>query len=248
MKESNRLVNKTALVTGAAQGIGGEIVLKFVEAGAKVIATDINEGNLSVFDNLDGVTKFKLDVTDADGINQCAGLFSEVDVLVNCAGIVHNGTILDCTDEDFINALQVNVVSIHRMIKAFLPNMIKRESGSIINIASVASTIKGVANRHAYGTSKGAVIALTKAIAQDFIGKNIRCNAICPGTIHTPSLDERINSTEDPVATKKMFIDRQPMGRLGRADEIASAALMLASDEVTFMTGTNVIVDGGFSL
>ncbi|TDQ80469.1 2-keto-3-deoxy-L-fuconate dehydrogenase [Dongia mobilis] len=243
---SNRLAGKTALVTAAAQGIGRASVEKFAAEGAKVIATDINLAKLEGFPA--GVVTRRLDVMNADEIARAAAEIGAVDVLLNCAGVVHGGSVLECSEEDFDFAVTLNMRGAYRMIKAFLPGMLQKGQGSIINIASVASSIKGVPNRFIYGTTKAGLIGLTKAVAADFIGKGIRCNAVCPGTVQTPSLDERINANPDAEAARKAFIARQPMGRLGRPEEIADICVYLASDESAFTTGTEFIIDGGMTL
>jgi len=243
---SNRLAGKTALVTAAAQGIGRASVEKFAAEGAKVIATDINEAKLAGFPA--GVVTRRLDVMNADDIKKAAAEIGAVDVLLNCAGVVHGGSILECSEEDFDFAVTLNMRGAYRMIKAFLPGMLAKGGGSIINIASVASSIKGVPNRFIYGATKAGVIGLTKAVAADFVSKGVRCNAVCPGTVQTPSLDERINANPDAEAARKAFIARQPMGRLGRPEEIADICVYLASDESAFTTGTEFVVDGGMTL
>lgn len=245
---ADRLKGKTALITGAAQGIGLAIAGKFVSEGARVIVTDINADALdTVAKKLDCRTQV-LNVTDARAVQSCAESYSAVNVLVNCAGFVHHGTILDCEEEDWERSLTLNVTSMYRTIRAFLPGMQERQSGAIVNIASVVSSVRGATNRFAYGSSKAAVIGLTKSVALDFIDQGIRCNSISPGTVESPSLQGRMDATGDPVAARKAFIARQPMGRLGEPDEIASVAVMLASEDTAFMTGTNVVIDGGWSI
>jgi 2-keto-3-deoxy-L-fuconate dehydrogenase len=243
---SKRLAGKTALVTAAAQGIGRASVLRFAEEGARVIATDINMAKMDGFPS--GVTTRRLDVMDPADIKQAAAEIGAIDVLLNCAGVVHGGSILDCTEEDFDFAVTLNMRGAFRMIKAFLPGMLAKKQGSIINIASVASSIKGVPNRFIYGATKAGVIGLSRAVAADFIGQGIRCNTVCPGTVQTPSLDDRINANADAEAARKAFIARQPMGRLGRPEEIADMCLYLASDESAFVTGTEFVIDGGMTL
>jgi 2-keto-3-deoxy-L-fuconate dehydrogenase len=245
-----RLSGKTAFVTAAAQGIGRATALAFVREGARVIATDLNAEALK---SLDGCTALKLDVLDPAAIAAAAQAHGPIDVLFNCAGFVHAGSVLECSEEDWAFAFDLNVRSMYRTIKAFLPGMLAHGGGSIINMASAASSIKGVPNRFVYATTKAAVIGLTKAVAADFVGKGIRCNAICPGTVESPSLRDRIGaqaaaSHKTAAEVEAMFVSRQPMGRLGRADEIASLAVYLASDESAFTTGTTAIVDGGWSL
>ncbi|GAB4036284.1 MAG: SDR family oxidoreductase [Rubrivivax sp.] len=244
-----RLSGKTAFVTAAGQGIGRAIAEAFVREGARVIATDLNDGLLAT---LQGATVQRLDVLDAAAIQAAAAAHGPVDVLVNAAGFVHAGTVLDCTEEDWGFAFDLNVRSQYRTIKAFLPGMLGRGGGSIVNIASVAGSLKGAPNRFVYGATKAAVIGLTKAVAADFITKGIRCNAICPGTVESPSLRQRIAaqaqaSGQTLEQVEAAFIARQPMGRLGRVEEIAALAVYLASDESSFTTGTTQVIDGGWS-
>jgi 2-keto-3-deoxy-L-fuconate dehydrogenase len=244
-----RLSGKTALVTAAAQGIGRATALAFSREGAKVIATDVNLEKLSELNGTEGLTVRPLDVLDAPAIQALAAEVGAVDVLVNCAGYVHNGTILECGEKDWDFSFDLNVRSMYRIIRAFLPAMLERGQGaSIVNIASVASSVKGIPNRFVYGTSKAAVIGLTKSVAADFVTKGIRCNAICPGTIQTPSLDDRIAAQGDEEAARKAFVARQPLGRLGTPEEIAAMALYLAGDESAFTTGQIHVVDGGISI
>jgi len=239
-----RLEGKKALVTAAAQGIGRATAELFAREGAHVIATDINEDHLR---QITTCTTRKLDVRDAKAINALALELGGIDILFNCAGYVHSGTILDCDENDWSFSFDLNVSSMYRTIRAFLPFMVNAGGGSIVNVASVASSIKGVPNRFVYGASKAAVIGLTKAVAADFVGSNIRCNAICPGTVASPSLDERLGATGDYEAAKQAFTSRQPMGRLGRPEEIAELALYLASDASSFTTGQAAVIDGGWS-
>ena len=245
---SGRLEGKTALVTAAGQGIGRATALAFAAEGASVWATDVSLDKVADLSATPGVTVRKLDVLDETDIAKVADEIAAPAVLFNCAGFVHNGSILECTPKDWDFSFDLNVRAMYMMIRALLPKMLQRGSGSIINVASVASSVKGVPNRFAYTASKAAVIGLSKAIAADFVAKGIRCNAICPGTIDTPSLTERINAYADPVKARQDFIARQPMGRLGRAEEIAHAALYLAADESQFVTGQTLIVDGGMTV
>jgi 2-keto-3-deoxy-L-fuconate dehydrogenase len=244
---SQRLAGKTCFVTGAAQGIGRAAVDAMLKEGAHVIAADLQYATRSA-PNQDRLIAIGLDVTDAAAVERAARAHREVSVLLNCAGVVANGTVLECTDAEFDGSFNVNVKSMFNTLRAFLPTMRERRDGSIINIASVVSSVKGAPNRFAYGTSKGAVIGLTKSIARDFIQEGIRCNAISPGTVQTPSLDERMAASGDIEAARAAFIGRQPMGRLGSSAEIAAVIVLLASDEAKFMTGSNVVIDGGWSL
>lgn len=239
-----RLEGKTALITGAGQGIGRATAELFVREGARVIATDINAQALA---ELSGCETHQLDVRDAKAITKLSAGLGPIDILFNCAGVVHSGSILECTEEDWAFALDLNVTAMVRMMRAFLPGMLEAGGGSIINMSSVASSIKGVANRFAYGTTKAAVIGLTKATAVDFVQQGVRCNAICPGTVETPSLEERLKATGDYQKARAAFVARQPMGRLGQPEEIAQLALYLASDESAFTTGTVQVIDGGWS-
>jgi len=244
-----RLSGKTALVTAAAQGIGRATALAFAREGADVIATDVNLEKLSELDGTEGLKVRALDVLDTQAIQSLASELGALDVLVNCAGYVHHGTILECGEKDWDFSFDLNVRSMYRIIRAFLPAMLERgQGGSIVNIASVASSVKGIPNRFVYGTSKAAVIGLTKSVAADFVTKGIRCNAICPGTIQTPSLDDRIAAQGDAEVARKAFVARQPLGRLGTPEEIAAMALYLAGDESAFTTGQIHVVDGGISI
>ena len=238
------LQGKTVLITAAGQGIGRATAELFRDQGAMVFATDINEQSL---DGLSGVKTAKLDVTNPALIQSLASDLGTIDVLFNCAGYVHNGTILDCVEEDWDFSFNLNVKSMYRMIRAFLPAMLARQQGSIINMSSVASSLKGVPNRFVYSTSKAAVIGLTKAVAMDYVGQGIRCNAICPGTISSPSLDERLAATGEYEQAYQSFVARQPMGRIGKTQEVAELALYLASDASSFTTGQNHIIDGGWA-
>ncbi len=243
----NRLAGKTAIVTAAAQGIGAASARLFAAEGAKVIATDIDESKLAALAGVANVTVRRLDVMDKAAILAAAGQVGPVDVLFNCAGFVHNGTILDCDDKAWDFSMNLNVRSMFWTVQAFLPGMLARGKGTIVNMSSGCSSIKGAANRFVYGTTKAAVIGLTKSITADYVGKGIRANAICPGTVDTPSLQDRINTADDPTAQRKLFVSRQPMGRLGNAEEIADLALFLASDESSFITGAEFKIDGGWS-
>jgi 2-keto-3-deoxy-L-fuconate dehydrogenase len=245
---SGRLQGKTALVTAAAQGIGRATALAMAREGASVIATDIKLDKLDELKGTRGIEVRKLDVTDDAAIAALCAEIPTPNALMNCAGFVHAGTILDCTQKDWDFAFGLNVRSMYVLIKTLLPRMLEAGGGSIVNIASVAGSIKGIPNRFVYGTTKAAVIGLTKSIAIDFVKRGIRCNAVCPGTVDTPSLGDRINAFADPVQARKDFIARQPMGRLGSAEEIAELCVYLACDESVFMTGQTVIIDGGVSL
>ena len=238
------LEGKTALLTASGQGIGKATAEAFVKAGAYVIATDINEESL---DNLKKTVHetHKLDVTNQDAIRDLMKLIKEPNVLFNCAGIVHNGTILESTDDDWDLAFNLNSKAMYHMIKEVLPIMIKNGGGSIVNIASVASSTKGIINRFIYTASKAAVLGITKSVAADYIAVGIRCNAICPGTIQSPSLEERLSNMGDYELAKKQFVARQPMGRFGEAEEVANLAVYLASDASAFTTGQFHIIDGG---
>lgn len=239
----SRLANKTALVTAAAQGIGRATAELFAREGARVIATDIDAGKLS---ELQGCETRQLDVRSADAIKSLAAELGAVDVIFNCAGIVHAGTILECDDNAWNTSVDLNVTPMYRIIRAFLPKMLDAGGGSIINMSSIAG-FKAVPNRFAYMATKAAIVGLTKSVAVDFISRGIRCNAICPGTVDTPSLHQRMAATGDYESARKAFIARQPMGRLGTADEIAMFALFLASDESKFVTGQTHTIDGGWT-
>ena len=245
----NRLAGKTAFVTAAAAGIGRATAEAFAAEGARVIATDLNEAGLA---GLKAETR-RLDVRSTEAVEALAREIGAIDVLFNCAGFVHHGTALDTSDADWDFSFDLNVKSMHRTIRAFLPAMLAKGGGSIVNIASGASSVRGIPNRYVYGASKAAVIGLTKSVAADFIRKGIRCNAICPGTVESPSLEGRIstlaaNSGQTVEAVRQSFVDRQPMGRLGKAEEIAALAVYLASDESAFTTGQIHLADGGFAL
>lgn len=241
---TGRLSGKVALVTGAAQGIGRAAAEAFASEGAVVWATDREVGPLL---SSAAVHALPLDVTDPGGIRSTLDRTGPLDVLFNCAGWVANGTILDCTEEDWSRSLEVNVTPMYRMIHAALPAMLSRGTGSIINMASVASSIKGVPHRFAYCASKAAVIGLTRSVAADFAASGVRCNAICPGTVDTPSLHDRLSATGDHDEAMRAFIARQPMGRVGTAEEVAALAVYLASDESAFTTGHAHVIDGGWT-
>ena len=245
---ANRLAGKIALVTAAAQGIGRATALAFAQEGATVWATDLDVAKLADLKSTPGINTRKLDVMQQSEVIAAAQEIGNVNVLFNCAGFVHNGDILHCEQADWDFSFNLNVRSMYYTIKAFLPAMLANGGGSIVNIASVASNVRGVPNRFVYGASKAAVIGLTKAIAADYVAKGVRCNAICPGTVESPSLQDRINAQADPVQARKDFIARQPMGRLGKAEEIAALAVYLASDEAAFATGQAFIVDGGMTV
>ncbi|QDL39122.1 SDR family oxidoreductase [Rhodoferax sediminis] len=243
-----RLKGKTALVTAAGQGIGRASVLAMAAEGAQVWATDVNTRLLESYAGVANVTALALDVLDKAAIHKVAADLPALDILFNCAGFVHNGTILQATDEEWDFAFNLNVRSQYWMIQAALPKMLAHGGGSIINMSSVASSVKGLPSRFVYGASKAAVVGLTKAVAADFVGQGIRCNAIAPGTVDTPSLGERISSYADPAEARKNFIARQPMGRLAQAHEIAPIVVYLASDESQFATGQLFSVDGGMTI
>lgn len=246
-----RLANKTAFVTAAAQGIGRATALAFAAEGARVIATDVNEKLLQQCAS-DAIHTARLDVLHAADIAQAALDAGPVDILFNCAGFVHAGTLLDATEDEWNLAFELNARSMFRTMRAFLPGMLQRGRGSIINMASVASSVKGVVNRCIYSATKAAVIGLTKSVAADFITSGIRCNCICPGTVRTPSLDARIAANAAQAgseeAARAVFLSRQPMGRLGAPEEIAALAVYLAGDEAQFMTGQAIVIDGGMTL
>ena len=249
-----RLQDKLALVTAAGQGIGRAIAEAFVAEGAQVIATDVDDKKL---EGMKSLKRRKLDVRSTESVEALAnGIGTELgglDVLVNCAGYVHHGSVLDCSEHDWDFSFDLNVKSMHRTIKAFVPGMLGKKAGSIVNISSAVSSIRGVPDRYVYGATKAAVIGLTKAVAADFIRQGIRANAICPGTIESPSLEERIKERSRATGRSlaevgKAFVDRQPMGRLGRPEEVAALAVFLASDEASYITGQAHLVDGGMAL
>jgi 2-keto-3-deoxy-L-fuconate dehydrogenase len=246
---TGRLDGKVAVLTAAAAGIGRATAKTFREEGARVVATDIDLDGLAGLD----AEKRRLDVRSGEAVAALARELGPIDILFNCAGFVHHGSVLDCSDEDWDFSFDLNVKSMHRTIRAFLPGMVEKGRGSIVNVASGASSVRGIPNRYVYGASKAAVIGLTKAVAADFIRKGVRCNAICPGTIESPSLDGRIaalsRSSGEPIETvRQAFVDRQPMGRIGKPEEVAAVAVYLASEESAFTTGQIFLVDGGFAL
>jgi 2-keto-3-deoxy-L-fuconate dehydrogenase len=245
---SGRLDGKKILVTAAAQGIGRATALACAREGASVIATDVNMDKLDELSGTRGIQVRRLDVTDEAAVIALAREIPAPNALINCAGFVANGTILECTQKDWDFSFNLNVRSMFYTIKAFLPGMLEQGGGSIVNIASIAGSVKGIPNRFVYGATKAAVIGLTKSVAADFVRKGIRCNAVCPGTVDTPSLGDRINAFSDPEQARKDFIARQPMGRLGNAEEIGELCVYLASDETQFMTGQAVMIDGGMTI
>tara|TARA_B100001123_G_scaffold304271_1_gene339714 strand:- start:161 stop:904 length:744 start_codon:yes stop_codon:yes gene_type:complete len=246
---SKRLENKSIIVTAAGQGIGRATAIAFHNEGANVIATDINEKTLETLNKeYSNIKVKKLDSTNKNAVENFVTPLNKIDVLFNAVGFVHHGTILDCEEKDWDFSFNVNIKSMYFMTKSILPKMIKQNKGSIINMSSIASSLKGLPNRFVYGTTKAAIIGFTKSIASDYIKNNVRCNAIAPGTVHTPSWEERVRAAKNPVQAKKDFIARQPMGRLGTPEEIASLAIYLASDESEFVTGITHAIDGGMSI
>jgi 2-keto-3-deoxy-L-fuconate dehydrogenase len=245
---AGRLAGKVAFITAAGQGIGRATALAFAREGAQVWATDLNAKLLADLEGKQGIRTKALDVTDEAAIGKIAAEIGQIDVLFNCAGFVHHGTVLDCSNKDWDFAFNLNVRSMFWTSKAFLPGMLKKGGGSIINMSSIASSVKGLPNRFVYGATKAAVIGLTKSIAADYVKQGIRCNCIGPGTVDTPSLGDRINAFADPVQAKKDFIARQPMGRLGTVDDITGILVFLASDEAKFATGNMYSIDGGMTI
>lgn len=246
----SRLQGKKAILTASGQGIGRAVAEAFLREGASVVATDVDVAKLA---DLDGAEAMALDARNTEQVNRLADTVGAVDILFNCAGFVHHGTVLDCDEDAWDLSFDLNVKSMHRMIRAFLPAMLENGGGSIINMSSGASSLKGAPNRYAYGATKAAVIGLTKSVAQDFIRDGIRSNAICPGTIDSPSLRDRIAALGESLGggyaeAERLFIARQPMGRIGTADEVAALAVYLASDESRFTTGTTHVIDGGWTL
>jgi 2-keto-3-deoxy-L-fuconate dehydrogenase len=249
----NRLKGKCAFVTAAGAGIGRATALAFAAEGAQVIATDLKPELMADLSGKGVAETHGLDARDTAAIDAMAAQVGPIDVLFNCAGFVHHGTVLDCSEGDWDFSFDLNVKSMHRTIRSFLPGMLAKGGGSIVNVASVVSSVTAAPNRYLYGATKAAVIGLTKAVAIDFVGRGIRCNAICPGTIRTPSLDARISELAKATGkaeeeARRDFVARQPMGRLGTAEEVAAAAVYLASDESAFTTGQPFIVDGGFAI
>ncbi len=245
---NGRLAGKTALITAAGQGIGRATAELFAAEGANVIASDINDTALAELNDLKGVTALKLDVTDANAVQSVAAGLPSLDILFNCAGFVASGSILECEEKDWDFSFDLNVKAMYRLIRLVLPGMLQNGGGSIINMSSVASSIKGVPNRFAYCASKAAVIGLTKSVAADFVTQGIRCNAICPGTVDSPSLHDRLRATGDYEKAMTDFIARQPMGRIGTADEIAELALYMASDASKYTSGQPFSIDGGWTI
>jgi len=245
---TGRLTGKTAFITAAAQGIGRGAALAFAREGAQVWATDVNAKALVELEGKDGIRTRVLDVLDEQAIAKAAAEIGPIDILFNCAGYVHHGSILECTPKDWDFSFNLNVKSMYLVTRAFLPGMLQKGKGSIINMSSIASSVKGLPNRFVYGATKAAVIGLTKAIAADYVKQGIRCNCIGPGTVDTPSLHQRIAAFADPVQARKDFIARQPMGRLGAVEDITGILVFLASDESQFATGNMYSIDGGMTI
>jgi 2-keto-3-deoxy-L-fuconate dehydrogenase len=244
----DRLKGKRAFITAAGQGMGRAAAIAFAAEGAKVWATDVNAEALRSLEGTPGIATRVLDVTDGAAVARVANEAGDVDVVFNCAGFVHHGTIMECSERDWDASFDLNVKSMYRVTRAFLPGMLAQQKGSIINMASIASSIRGLPNRLAYGTTKAAVLGFTKAIAADYVKQGIRCNAVCPGTVDTPSLQGRINAFADPVQARKDFVARQPMGRLATVDDITPLLIYLASDESSFASGVAFSVDGGMTI
>ena len=245
---AQRLSGKRVLVTAAGQGIGRAAAVAMAREGAEVHASDVDEGSLGrLAAEIDGIDTFVLDVLDRKAIERCAARLGAIDVLFNCAGFVHHGSILECPEDDWDHSFDLNVKAMYRTIRAFLPAMLDAGGGSIVNMASVASSVKGVPARCVYGASKAAVIGLTKSVAADFVTRGIRCNAICPGTVQSPSLDARMAAQGDYDTVRAAFVARQPMGRLGTPEEIAALVVYLASDESAYTTGQTHVIDGGWT-
>jgi 2-keto-3-deoxy-L-fuconate dehydrogenase len=246
---AGKLEGRVALVTSAGQGIGRASAIALAREGAKVFATDIRE---DLFSNISkehpGITGFKLNVLEQAAVDAALKRTGPIDILFNCSGFVHNGTVLDCEEKDWDFSFDLNVKAHYRMIKAYLPGMLAKGKGNVINMASVASSVKGAPNRFVYGASKAAVVGLTKALAIDFVAKGIRCNCICPGTVETPSLYDRMRAQGDVEKAKAAFIARQPMGRMAQPEEIAEMVVYLASDDTAFITGQALVIDGGWSI
>ena len=245
---AGRLAGKTAFITAAGQGIGKGAALAFAREGARVWASDVNPATLREIEGQQGIRTRVLDVTDEAAVGRVAQEVGDIDVLFNCAGYVHHGTILDCTPRDWDFSFNLNVKSMYYVTRAFLPGMLKKGGGSIINMSSIASSVRGLPNRFVYGATKAAVVGFTKALAADFVKQGIRCNCIGPGTVDTPSLGERIKAFADPVQARKDFVARQPMGRLGTVDDITGILVFLASDESLFATGNMYSIDGGMTI
>jgi 2-keto-3-deoxy-L-fuconate dehydrogenase len=249
----DRLKGKRAFITAAGQGMGRAAAIAFAAEGAQVWATDVNTEALRSLEGMlgtttGGVTTRVLDVTDSGAVERVAKEAGDVNVVFNCAGIVHHGTIMECSEQDWDRSFDLNIKSMYRVTRAFLPGVLRQQNGSIINMASVASSLRGLPNRLAYGTTKAAVLGFTKAVAADYVRQGIRCNAVCPGTVDTPSLQGRINAFADPVQARKDFVARQPMGRLATVDDITPLLIYLASDESSFATGVAFSVDGGMTI
>lgn len=246
---SGRLTGKTAFITAAAAGIGRASALAFAREGANVIASDVDQDGLyKLKDQAPEISILALDVTESEAVRAAAAEHPETDILFSLAGWVHHGTVLDCTRADWDRSVALNLTAMYELVRAFLPGMLRQGGGSIVNMSSVASSVTGAPNRFAYGATKAGVIGLTKAVAADFVSQGIRCNAICPGTVDTPSLQHRIRALGDYETAHQSFVERQPMGRLGKAEEIAALAVYLACDESAFTTGAIHVVDGGWTI